>query len=147
MSLPYYEKAGGLRFSCTRCGRCCVRPGPVYFAPSEIATASKLLGISPAVFRRRYGIRPLDGVEAHDPPDGDPCVFYDPAEGCTIYEGRPVQCRTWPFWSEVVRRRRSWEKAAAECPGMNRGRLHSPEEIREALERCDELFLPDEEPW
>jgi Fe-S-cluster containining protein len=38
----------------------------------------------------------------------DACAFLDGAR-CTVYEARPTQCRTFPFWKENLRRRGSWE--------------------------------------
>jgi Fe-S-cluster containining protein len=52
---------------------------------------------------------------------------------CSVYEGRPDQCRTWPFWPEVMDAK-TWKKeVAAFCPGVGKGRLHSAEEIRKNL--------------
>jgi len=147
MSQPFYEKAGGLRFACTRCGNCCVRPGPVFFTGGDLQRAAAHLGVTPAAFRRAHGVTLIDGAEAIPGRDDRPCVFYDPATGCTIYEGRPTQCRTWPFWPEVVTRARSWHKAARDCPGMNQGPLHTPEDVRESLDDCDTAGLPEGEPW
>jgi len=148
MSRPFYESAGGLRFSCTRCGNCCTRPGPVYFPASDLKRAAGYLKITEDDFRRRYRLVPQeDGVEALDPPGDEACVFYDDARGCTIYEGRPTQCRTWPFWAETVQRRRSWDKATRDCPGMNQGRHHTPREISRALVAWETLELPEGDPW
>ena len=63
-------------------------------------------------------------------PNGD-CVFYD--KGCKIYPVRPTQCRTFPFWPEIVKSPTSWKIAATECPGMNEGTLHSADEIDTAV--------------
>jgi len=48
---------------------------------------------------------------------------------CMIYRVRPSQCRTWPFWPENLTNPNAWNKAAQKCPGINRGRLYSFEEI------------------
>jgi Fe-S-cluster containining protein len=40
-----------------------------------------------------------------------------------------MQCRTWPFWQEVVESQESWKEAASECPGINAGTLHSADDI------------------
>ena len=59
-------------------------------------------------------------------PNGD-CTFLKRENGkalCSIYPVRPVQCRTWPFWSSNLRSREAWESAANNCPGMNNGRGH-----------------------
>jgi Fe-S-cluster containining protein len=144
---PYYESAGGLGFRCTRCGNCCTRPGPVYFSGGDLARAADFLGLSEDAFWLEYGLVEEDGVPALDPPGDGPCPFYDPAQGCSIYAARPTQCRTWPFWPEVVHRRRSWEKAARDCPGMDRGPVHPPQAIERYLLACEEAGLPEGDPW
>ena len=42
--------------------------------------------------------------------NGD-CVFFDPnARKCTVYEARPRQCRTWPFWQSNVATKEAWKQ-------------------------------------
>jgi len=146
MSHPYYREAEGLRFECTGCGACCKRPGPVFFPGPDLARAAAFLDLAPGEFRRRYRVRKVDGTPAMDPGDV-PCPLYDDDRGCTIYDARPTQCRTFPFWPEIARRRRSWEKAARECEGIGRGRIHRVAEIEAHLEACAEVGLPREAPW
>ena len=55
------------------------------------------------------------------------CILWN--NGCTAYEGRPIQCSTWPFWSWMIEDRKTWDEYAQECPGMNKGRLWTFEEI------------------
>ena len=47
-----------------------------------------------------------------------------------IYPVRPGQCRTWPFWSENLASPNAWNKTAQKCPGINRGKLYSYEQIQ-----------------
>jgi Fe-S-cluster containining protein len=61
------------------------------------------------------------------------CVFWK--DGCSVYAARPLQCRTFPFWSSILVSSGSWKIARSGCPGMGRGRLFSPEEI-ESLVRA-----------
>jgi len=68
---------------------------------------------------------------------GFDCVFLDrqtiPGKAiCSIYEARPTQCRTWPFWPENLRTKRHWEtvKLRTPCPGMNSGTLVRIDQIR-----------------
>ena len=63
------------------------------------------------------------------------CVFLDrTAEKatCSLYEARPSQCRTWPFWSENLQSKDAWHRAKDEtpCPGMGKGNLIPANEIR-----------------
>jgi Fe-S-cluster containining protein len=53
------------------------------------------------------------------------CIFW--SNGCSFYEARPLQCRTYPFWPSMLSSRKIWD--AMSCPGMGRGTLHSREEI------------------
>ena len=67
-----------------------------------------------------------------DPKTKD-CMFLTPEKdscrGCAIYSVRPNQCRTWPFWSFNLNSPDQWNMAAVRCPGINRGRFYSFEEI------------------
>jgi Fe-S-cluster containining protein len=59
------------------------------------------------------------------------CVFW--SNGCSLYQARPLQCRTYPFWPSMLASRKAWEVMS--CPGMGRGTLHSREEIEALLAR------------
>ncbi len=49
---------------------------------------------------------------------------------CAVYDARPWQCRTWPFWPENMNET-VWEREVASyCPGVGKGRLYSAEEIK-----------------
>ena len=53
---------------------------------------------------------------------------------CTAYEARPTQCRTWPFWPEVMSPK-AWKKEVAQfCPGIGKGKKISAEKIKAQLE-------------
>ncbi|USN98715.1 MAG: YkgJ family cysteine cluster protein [Phycisphaeraceae bacterium] len=133
----------GLRFTCTMCGHCCTGPtGYVLFNDEEGDAMARALGILRPEFDERF---------THDTPAGRSlierrtgfgydCVFLDrekvPGKAvCGLYEHRPAQCRTWPFWTENLRSPRHWKAAARTCPGMDTGTLHSPETIRLTVER------------
>jgi len=48
---------------------------------------------------------------------------------CMIYPVRPAQCRAWPFWPDNLATPAAWNNAAQKCPGINRGKFYSFEEI------------------
>eukprot|EP00613_Pedinella_sp_CCMP2098_P066871 CAMPEP_0171980084 /NCGR_PEP_ID=MMETSP0993-20121228/259757_1 /TAXON_ID=483369 /ORGANISM="non described non described, Strain CCMP2098" /LENGTH=393 /DNA_ID=CAMNT_0012632261 /DNA_START=51 /DNA_END=1232 /DNA_ORIENTATION=- len=40
------------------------------------------------------------------------CVFLDPLGKCSIYEVRPLQCRTYPFWPSLLEDAEAWSAEA-----------------------------------
>lgn len=121
----------GLHFQCTGCGDCCTgAPGFVWITPAELSQMAKALGISDERFEREY-TRTIAGVRTslNEYPNGD-CYFFDSAtRRCQIYDVRPAQCRTWPFWDSNLGSRKDWKEAAQRCPGCNNGPLIPLEEI------------------
>lgn len=130
--------APGLRFSCTMCGNCCSGPpGYVVVSDEEAAALATRLGISVEKFLREYTHQTSEGRSLNEKESeaGLDCVFLDretmPGKAiCGVYEDRPVQCKTWPFWPSVIKSKRMWEQAGRSCPGMNKGKLHSVQKIR-----------------
>ena len=126
---PWYSE--GLRFACTGCGACCKGEGYVWVDESEIARLAEYLDMDSADFERRYLRRVGRRLALTDAADLA-CVFWD--EGCTVYEARPRQCRTFPFWRDNVASEAAWELTAQESPGVNAGRLYSLGEIDRLLD-------------
>ncbi len=127
MSEPWYE--GGLQFECTRCGNCCTgAPGTVRVSSEEITRLARFLGLSRKAFKGIYTRQVKGYVSLREMPNYD-CVFFDRETGCRVYEHRPKQCRTWPFWKAVVSSPERWNQEALHCPGMNEGRVHGAEFI------------------
>jgi Fe-S-cluster containining protein len=64
-------------------------------------------------------------------PDGD-CVFFDAQKRkCSVYEARPLQCRTWPFWESNIKTEKAWQRTCSVCPGSGQGTLVPLEKILE----------------
>jgi len=117
----------GIRFACLRCGACCTgAPGTIYVAPNEIVSLAHTLSMSAADFMARYLYPYKDSFSIREDARGR-CLFYD--EGCTVYEARPLQCRTFPFWFDNVRSESRWRQIREHCPGIGRGRLFTKSEI------------------
>jgi len=56
------------------------------------------------------------------------CIFWVKG-GCSIYEHRPLQCQSFPFWPQNLDNPGAWEETAQECPGIHLGPIHSKEVI------------------
>lgn len=125
---PWYRD--GLQFECTGCGDCCSgEPGYVWVADDEIQQMALQLQIPVEQFEARFIRRIGRQKSLIEYPGGD-CIFLDPdSRRCTVYAARPVQCRTWPFWTSNLRSRKAWRETCQVCPGSGKGRLYTLEEI------------------
>lgn len=143
---PWHQ--AGLAFACQQCGRCCAGPeeGYIWISKDEIARAAEVLGVTAERFKRRYTMRVGVRYTLIEKRPSNDCIFLTrPPEGpvgCQIYEARPLQCRTWPFWSENLGSARAWQRAAEGCPGMNQGRWYSLEQIEAIRQGRGDLPVP-----
>lgn len=130
--------AEGLKFECTMCGACCTgRPGYVSFTDEEARGIARRLRISVAAFYREYAHQTEMGWSLREvrTEHGHDCVFLDresmPGKAmCSLYESRPLQCRTFPWWPENLKSQRAWREAGRECEGIGRGDFVPIQEIR-----------------
>ena len=135
----FYDK--GLRFECQMCRYCCsADPGYVYLTKNDIERASSALSLSFDDFMKAYcrlvdfggySLVSLREMENYD------CIFLTP-NGCAIYEARPLQCRTYPFWKNVMESEESWKAEGRCCPGIGKGALVSRKEIEKRLKDGEE---------
>jgi Fe-S-cluster containining protein len=125
----------GLRFECVPgCTNCCRVQGWVYITEDDLQRAAAFLALSPADFEAQYVVRTKNTLRLRKP-KGEQCHFLQEG-GCGIHPAKPVQCRLFPFWPELVENRDNWNEAAQNCPGMNRGPLI---QIGEAMEVAQEM--------
>src|SRR5581483_6150179 len=128
---PWYHE--GLQFRCTRCGNCCTgAPGYVWVDDDELRAIARRRGEPVEQVRALYTRVAHRGRTLRERANGD-CVFYEAGTGCTVYEARPRQCRTWPFWESNVRTPRAWQQTCAVCPGAGHGELIGADEITRRL--------------
>lgn len=123
----------GIRFECQGEGRCCMSRGKygyVYLSFSDRRRLASHFKIPLSEFTARYTIK-TDGLYELKYADKD-CPFLKDNR-CNVYEARPWQCRTWPFWPENLNSSVWNEEIAPYCPGIGKGRLYTSEEIEEIL--------------
>jgi Fe-S-cluster containining protein len=122
----------GLKFSCTQCGNCCRGAGYVWVDEDEIAALAKALNLDTFSFEKLYTRKVGRGRSLREKANDD-CIFYDSDRGCTVYQSRPRQCRTWPFWQGNLQTPQDWKVTQQHCPGCGQGELFSVEEITSRL--------------
>jgi Fe-S-cluster containining protein len=147
MKKSWYSE--GLQFACQGSGKCCTSHGEFGFVYLTLADRKRMalyFGISEAEFRRQH-CRNVDGFwalnDAGVMPNFDKtqaaandCQFLKDKR-CSIYEARPTQCRTWPFWPEVMSARKWKKEVETFCPGVQPGakglKTYSAREIDTAI--------------
>ena len=108
--------------ACESCsGRCCIGDsGYIWVTPKEINDMSVRFNLKREDFITeylskigyRYTIKELPYL------DGYKCVFFDIyKKQCKVYDERPTQCRTFPFWEHF---KNNISEVEEECPGIYR---------------------------
>jgi Fe-S-cluster containining protein len=89
--------------ACDMCnGRCCKgQTGTVFLSEKEQEEIANLLKVDLETFRLDY-CRKIEGryslKEIKQSDETYNCLFLDKKNQCEIYEYRPEQCKTFPFW-------------------------------------------------
>lgn len=133
MPKKFWEE--GIRFECQGTGRCCLSRGSygyVYLTLADRRRLARHLELTTQAFTRRY-CKNTDG-HFHLRDHTGPCQFLK-GKGCSVYEARPTQCRTWPFWPENMNARTWNNEVKKYCPGVGKGRLYSAVEIKKLLKQ------------
>lgn len=134
MDTPFWKE--GLRFECTRCSGCCRHePGFVFLSAYDIQRLLVACGLEFRQFidtlLRTVDIGTGNAICLKEKANND-CILWGET-GCTVYESRPVQCSTYPFWQGVVESADDWAREAESCPGIGRGLMRPGERIAECL--------------
>jgi hypothetical protein len=90
---------------------------------------ARALGLSTLTFTRTLCVKEDGYFRLKQERPGDDCRFLK-NNRCSVYAGRPTQCRTWPFWPELLKSRKAWNREVTGfCPGVGKGPVRSPDEI------------------
>jgi hypothetical protein len=100
-----------MNFNCKKCGKCCNKKGYVYFELNEVVDISKYLNLPINKFIKKY-LKKDENNRYYL----KNCPFYE--NGCIIYDVRPVQCRQYPFWYNIVKTKKNWNNEAKKCNGI-----------------------------
>ncbi len=136
-SEPWWK--AGLPFSCQQSGKCCHQRGGygyVYVNPTERQRLAEHFGLSLGAFNRKYTVSEEDGSRILRFVDRA-CVFLEDGL-CSVHENKPVQCRTWPFWEELLESPETYAREVKSfCPGSHSGPVVAASEIRAQMEETE----------
>ncbi len=111
-----------MRFECqSGCTNCCEQQGFVYLTEEDIPRLALYLGMKTPAFEERYVYRTKKQRRLRVPRHAQ-CEFLLDG-GCSVHAAKPLQCRAFPYWPELVGKKREWEKAGTWCPGIGKGQL------------------------
>ena len=98
------------KFVCTQCGDCCRWPGYVHLTYEDIRLMAAELNLQEEVFIEQYTrLSPnRSQLALRDQADGS-CIFLQENQ-CTVYQARPLQCRSFP---------KAWQVGEG-CPELDR---------------------------
>ena len=103
----------------------------MWISVEEVGRLARLLHLTESEVVEQY-CRKIDGKlslrERRNHRGEYDCVFLEERGAkriCTIYAARPLQCRTWPFWTENLKSPETWARSSRKCPGMNQGEEYS----------------------
>lgn len=125
MDKPTFLNQKGFPFvfdatACTACGgHCCNgESGNIWVTRREIGALAEALGMDVPTFAadclKKVGYRYSIGERCEG--ENYACLLFDEKKrGCSVYEARPAQCRSFPFWDYFRERP---DEAVAECPGV-----------------------------
>ena len=118
-----------MRFECQPgCTRCCEQQGFVYLTEEDLTRLAAYLGMTDAEFERRYVYRTKNLRRLRVPKHAQ-CEFLK-GGGCGVHVAKPMQCRSFPYWPELVDDRKAWHKTGSWCPGIGKGELVNIEAAR-----------------
>jgi len=106
---------------CSKCnGNCCIgESGYIWVTPLEIKNISKVLNLDIDEFKKSYlnKIKYKFSIKERRLDESNfACVFFDlDKRQCSIYEARPNQCRTFPFWDYF---KENIDEVVKECPAV-----------------------------
>jgi len=128
-----YKK--GIRFKCQGSAKCCVSRGSygfVYLSKKDIKRLSDYTSLKIYEFINLYCDKTEGFTHLKEKNKLGNCLFLD-NNSCSVYNARPTQCRTWPFWPENIKSKNWKENITKFCPGIGKGKIITKIEIQKQI--------------
>jgi Fe-S-cluster containining protein len=131
----------GLRFECTQCGECCRLPGgKIIVTYKDLKQIANYLDLNNEELLKKFCTTNRNNIFLKDS-DKNYCIFLEDNH-CRIYEVRPLQCRTFPFWPENLKSKYRWKLVKLYCSGIDQGPIFSYEKIQE-ISKKQKVYYKD----
>jgi Fe-S-cluster containining protein len=88
----------------------------VYLTEEDIPRLAHFVGMPQGEFEGQYVYR-TKNMRRFRKPRGAQCPFLQD-NGCSVHAAKPEQCRTFPFWPEILEDEDEQRAVAAYCPGI-----------------------------
>jgi len=141
------QQSGGLPFDCTACGKCCKNDGEVWFNTDEYVDLVEELqrqdssGLMTQEYILQHYVeevkqgwvriknRVIDStIDDTDNAKKGECIFLgEDGKACGVYNVRPVQCRTYPWWPRLLTNATVWNSESVLPDDVEGGKHWSPE--------------------
>jgi len=113
---------GPIRFECQHgCTKCCDQQGFVYLTEEDIVRLAAFIAMALADFEKRYVYRTRNLRRLRVPRHAQ-CSFLS-GGACSVHPAKPLQCRTFPYWPELLKSAKAWYATGKWCPGIGKGEL------------------------
>ncbi|VAW98194.1 hypothetical protein MNBD_GAMMA23-24 [hydrothermal vent metagenome] len=131
-----------IRFKCTQCSQCCYGGKYAYVRASaqEIEDITAYMNIDAEIFKNKYLIKLVDhgyGIRMKKNSlsgvikSNGHCVLLNKQGKCSVYPVRPTQCKTYPFWPEILISKDKWNNEVMRCEGINQGDVVDTEHVEQ----------------
>ena len=93
----------------------------MFFSPDEALRVVRHIhgpDATAQAFAGELWFEEFDGTYRVPVPKGQGCPFLDEGK-CTVHAIRPEQCRTYPFWPEILTSPRDWKAESKYCEGIS----------------------------
>jgi len=125
----------GIKFECQGSSNCCVSRGSygyVYLSKKDVKKLAYYKNLNIDKFINLYCEKDDGLIRFKEKEINGNCQFLKNKK-CNVYEARPTQCRTWPFWSENMNAKK-WNKDIAKfCPGIGKGKIIKKDTINKFI--------------
>jgi Fe-S-cluster containining protein len=113
-AIPELHEMAFEQIDCLKCARCCKGYSPRFKGP-DIKRISKILGLKETAFIEKYLVYDEEGDYVAV---STPCPFLEENNKCSIYEGRPSDCKRFPYTDEdvILKRPQLTMKNSTFCP-------------------------------